>query len=109
MCHALQRLHPALSVSLRVQHYPLYEGPLFVQSYINEILQGIDSFALLTYKQGSVIRSHVHSDKPSGIVHVQSCLKIHSRKERRHHNPYLVNKLPRGIGHVSGYRLLAKF
>jgi hypothetical protein len=42
----LQRLHAALSVTLRVENYPLYEGAFLVDRQVDEVLQGIDGLAL---------------------------------------------------------------
>src|SRR5215204_4574603 len=66
--HALDRLDAALAVSLCVEHHSLEERALPKRGYVDEVLKGVDSLALLSYEQCRIIRGDIGGYKTSRVV-----------------------------------------
>src|SRR5919112_1799315 len=77
MCHTLDSLYTALPVALGVDDYSLRERAILVDGDVQQILDGVDSLALLTDKKTSLLRHHIHGDSIPGIMGVNSSVDAH--------------------------------
>src|SRR5215210_3866431 len=82
MSHALDCLYAPLSVALGVHYYPLCERTVLIDGDIQQVLNSIDSLALLPDKESGFFRSHVHSDHISCIIGIYGSIEAHSLAQR---------------------------
>src|SRR5215207_4102111 len=97
MGHTLDRFDAALTISLCVEHHPLEVGPLPERGYVDEILERVDSLALLAYKQPRIIGGDVHGDKAPGVVDLHMGFEAHGFENRGNELPYFDEKVLGGL------------